>query len=78
VVQKPRITGYRIQSHASLKQEMMAVARGQQPAPKDAAASSFNSIDAPMCLLTPANQALLAMIRDSKPRSSANGKRRLP
>jgi len=72
------MTEYRIQSHASLKQEMMAVARGKQPAPRDAAAPSVNSIDALMCLLTPANRELLATIRDNKPRPAASGKRRLP
>ncbi len=50
---------------------MMAVARGQKPAPKDAAVPSFNSIEALMRLLTPANRELLATIRDRKPRSIA-------
>jgi len=60
---------YRIQSHESLKREMMAVARGEKPAPKDAAAPSFNSIDALIRLLTPENRELLATIRDRKPQS---------
>jgi predicted transcriptional regulator len=63
------MTEYKIQSHESLKREMMAVARGKQPAPKDAAAPSFNSIDALIRLLTPENRALLATIRDRKPQS---------
>jgi predicted transcriptional regulator len=50
---------------------MMEVARGEKPAPKDAAVPSFNSIDALMRLLTPANRELLATIRDRKPRSIA-------
>jgi len=65
------MTEYRIQSHASLKKEMMAVARGERPAPEDAAVPSFTSIDALMRLLTPANRELLATIRDRKPRSIA-------
>jgi predicted transcriptional regulator len=60
---------YRIQSHESLKREMMAVARGEKPAPKDAALPSFNSIEALTRLLTPENRALLATIRDRKPQS---------
>lgn len=65
------MTEYRIQSHDDLKKEMMAVARGKQPAPKDAATPSFNSVEALMRLLTPENRALLAVIRDRKPRSIA-------
>jgi predicted transcriptional regulator len=63
------MTKYKIQSHESLKQEMMAVARGEKPASKDAAVPSFNSIDAVTRLLTPENRALLATIRDRKPQS---------
>ena len=37
----------------------MAVARGKQPAPNDAALPSFNSIDALVRLLTPENRELL-------------------
>jgi predicted transcriptional regulator len=65
------MTEYRIQSHASLKKEMMAVARGERPAPEDAAVPSFNSVEALMRLLTPANRELLATIRDRMPRSIA-------
>ncbi len=60
---------YRVQSHESLKREMMAVARGEQRAPKNAALPSFNSIEALTRLLTPENRALLATIRDRKPQS---------
>ena len=65
------MTEYRIQSPASLKKEMMAVARGERPAPEDAAVPSFNSVEALMRLLTPANRELLATIRDRMPRSIA-------
>ena len=63
------MTEYKIQSHESLKQEMMAVARRERPAPSDAAMPSFNSIEALTRLLTPENRVLLAMIRDRKPQS---------
>lgn len=63
------MTEYKIQSHDDLKAEMMAVARGEKPAPKDAALPSFNSIDTLLRLLTPENRQLLAVIRDRKPRS---------
>ncbi len=50
---------------------MRAVARGERPAPSDAARPSFNSVEAVARLLTPENRALLAMIRDRKPQSVA-------
>lgn len=62
---------YKIQSLASLEEEMRAVARGERPAPSDAAKPSFNSVEAVVRLLTPENRALLAMIRDKKPQSVA-------
>ncbi len=62
---------YRIQSHATLRRQMKAVARGKRVAPKDAAAPSFESVSALLRLLTPANRALLAVIRDKKPQSIA-------
>ncbi len=65
------MTDYRVQSHEGLKREMMAVARGEKPAPKDAAMPSFTSVEALMRLLTPENRELLATIRDRKPRSIA-------
>jgi predicted transcriptional regulator len=62
---------YKIQSLASLEEEMRAVARGERPAPPDAAKPSFNSVDALVRLLTPENRRLLALIRDRKPHSVA-------
>ena len=62
---------YKIQNLASLEQEMRSAARGEQPAPTDAAMPSFNSVEAVVRLLTPENRALLAMIRDKKPQSVA-------
>jgi predicted transcriptional regulator len=62
---------YKIQSLTSLEQEMKAVARGERPAPADAARPSFNSVEALVRLLTPENRQLLALIRDRKPGSVA-------
>jgi hypothetical protein len=36
---------YKVQSLKSLEREMRAVARGERPAPTDAAAPTFESID---------------------------------
>ena len=62
---------YKIQSLQSLREEMKAVARGERPAPADAAEPGFNSIDALVRLLTPENRRLLALIRARKPGSVA-------
>lgn len=62
---------YKIQGLNSLEREMRAVARGERPAPADAAKSSFNSVGAVVRLLTPENRHLLAIIRDRKPGSVA-------
>ncbi|MFM9970328.1 MAG: MarR family transcriptional regulator [Burkholderiales bacterium] len=62
---------YRIQSHASLREEMKAVARGKIPAPQSAGGTTFDSVDALLRLLTPQNRELLAIIRDKKPQSIA-------
>jgi hypothetical protein len=40
------MTSYKIQTLQSLREEMKAVARGERPAPADAAKPSFNSVDA--------------------------------
>ena len=58
---------YKIQGLHELRDEMKAVARGSRPAPKDAAAPSFNSVEALVRLPTPENRRLLALIRDRKP-----------
>jgi predicted transcriptional regulator len=65
------MTTYKIQTLRSLREEMKAVARGERPAPPDAAKPSFNSVDALVRLLTPENRQLLALIRDRKPGSVA-------
>jgi len=61
----------RIISLDALEQQMRAVARGERPAPADAARPSFNSVGAVVRLLTPENRRLLAIIRDHKPQSIA-------
>lgn len=61
----------RIQNLRALREEMKAVARGERPAPARAGKPSFNSVEAVVRLLTPANRRLLALIRDRKPRSVA-------
>ena len=65
------MTKYKVQNLRSLREEMKAVARGERPAPVDAAKPSFNSVDAVVRLLTPENRQLLAIIRDRKPQSVA-------
>lgn len=65
------MSGRKIQNLAALEAEMRAVARGERPASPDAAQPSFNSVTALARLLTPENRALLALIRDRKPRSIA-------
>ena len=62
---------FKIQSHASLREEMKAVARGERLAPKDAGGKTFDSVEALLRLLTPQNRELLAIIRDKKPQSIA-------
>lgn len=65
------MTEHRIISHTALRDEMMAVARGQRPAPAHAGTPTFESVEALTRLLTPENRRLLALIRDRKPRSIA-------
>ena len=62
---------FKIQSLASLEEEMRAAARGERPAPPNAGQPTFNSVQALIWLLTPQNQHLLALIRDRKPGSIA-------
>ena len=61
----------KVQNLRALREEMKAVARGERSAPADADKPSFNSVEAVVRLLTPANRRLLALIRDRKPRSVA-------
>ena len=61
----------KIQSHASLREEMKAVARGEEAAPRGAGGISFDCVEALLRLLTPQNRELLAVIRDKKPQSIA-------
>ncbi len=61
----------KIQNLNDLEAEMRAVARGEEPAPADAAETSFNSVEALARLLTQENRQLLAAIRDRKPQSIA-------
>ena len=62
---------FKIQGHASLRDEMKAVARGERLASKDAGGTTFYSVEALLRLLTPQNRELLAIIRDKKPQSIA-------
>jgi predicted transcriptional regulator len=62
---------FKVQSHASLRAQMKAVARGEKPAPKDAGGTTFDSVEALLRLLTPQNRELLAVIRGKKPQSIA-------
>nr|WP_198984417.1 hypothetical protein [Herbaspirillum sp. ASV7] len=59
------------QSLKSLKEEMMAVAKGEMNAPTDAGQTSFESAEAMLRLLTPDNRKLLALIEQRKPESIA-------
>lgn len=62
---------HKIMSHSALRNQMMAVARGEKRSPKDAGEQSFDSVAALLRLLTPDNRRLLAVIRDRKPQSIA-------
>ena len=57
----------KIQPMKDLMAEMQAVARGEIPAPPDAAAPSAESAEVLLRLLTPDNRGLLRTIRDAKP-----------
>lgn len=61
----------KIQRMKSLIAEMRAVARGEIPAPADAALPSVESAEALLRLLTAGNRDLLRTIRDSQPQSVA-------
>ncbi len=62
---------FKVQGHASLREEMKAVARGEGLAPKEAGGTTFDSVEALLRMLTPQNRELLAIIRDKKPQSIA-------
>jgi len=62
---------FKVQGHASLREEMKAVARRERPAPKDAGGTTLDTVQALLRLLTPQNRKLLAVIRDKKPQSIA-------
>ncbi len=66
------MTRYRIKSTAELEKEMRAVARGEKPAPVDAALPSVESAEVLLRLLTPENRDLLKVIRDERPQSVAD------
>lgn len=66
------MTKYKVQSHNALFEEMKAVARGEKPAPDDAAMPSVESAEVLLRLLTRENRELLRMIRDNKPESVAD------
>jgi predicted transcriptional regulator len=61
----------KVQSLSNLISEMRAVARGEIPAPADAAMPSVESVAALVRLLTPENRSLLRTIRDARPQSVA-------
>jgi len=61
----------RVQSFASLREEMLAVARGERVAPAHAALPSVHSADLIARLLTPENRSLLAVLRSQQPESVA-------
>lgn len=61
----------KIQSHKSLRAEMLAVASGSKTTGADTATPSVNSVDVLMRLLTPENRALMAILRDKRPQSVA-------
>jgi predicted transcriptional regulator len=65
------MTEHRIISHTELRDEMVAVARGEKPAPTYAGGQTFESVEALTRLLTRENRELLAIIRDRKPQSIA-------
>jgi len=65
------MTSKQIISHDELKEEMKAVARGDQSAPGSENKVRFNSVAALTRLLTAENRELLAKVRDYEPQSIA-------
>jgi predicted transcriptional regulator len=66
------MTAYKVQSQEALRREMKAVARGEAPAPADAARPSVESADVLMRVLTPENRDALALSPDEQAVSTAN------
>jgi predicted transcriptional regulator len=66
------MTSFKIKRHKQIREEMKAVARGEKPAPADAATPSFESAEVLLRLLTPENRDLLKIIRDKRPQSVAD------
>lgn len=61
----------KVQPLRELIEDMRSVARGEKPAPKDAALPSIESTEALVRLLTPENRNLMKTIREEKPQSVA-------
>ena len=61
---------FKIQGHASLREEMKAIARGERPAPKDAGGTTFDSVEALLRLLTPRLHRALWLFRRQHPRGT--------
>jgi predicted transcriptional regulator len=62
---------HKVQSLRSLRDEMVAVAKGERRAPVDAGRASFNSVETLIRLLTPDNRQLLSIIKKRNPESVA-------
>ncbi|WP_375495295.1 transcriptional regulator [uncultured Nostoc sp.] len=61
----------KVQPLRELIEDMRSVARGEKPAPKDAALPSIESTEALVRLLTPENRNLMKTIREENPQSVA-------
>jgi len=68
---KDRMKTIKVQSLTSLRDEMLAIARGEKAAPADAGGVSFDSLQSVADLLTFENRRLLSIIRNQKPQSVA-------
>jgi predicted transcriptional regulator len=66
-----QMTKPRIQSFGSLRDEMIAVAKGERAAPVTSGEVSVHSAEVLARLLTPQNRELMTAIRDKKPSSIA-------
>ena len=61
----------RVGGNSKLREEMQAAALGKTHVAADMRSQRFESLEALVRLLTPENRQLLAIIRDSKPKSIA-------